>query len=286
LGSHLKSFFQKENEVWGADVFTDYNEKNFFLLTTGSPDFQNIFRQHKFDVCINASGAASVPESIKNPGRDFELNVNNVFHLLDAIRLYAPTCKFINLSSAAVYGNPEQMPVREDSALNPVSPYGFHKWQAEQLCQEFYIGFEIPTCSIRIFSAYGPGLKKQIFWDLYLKSQQSSTIELFGNGTESRDFIFIEDISLAVDCLIKKGSFRGSVYNLAFGQGKSIRFVSESFLNALGWKGELVFNGVNRTGDPNYWEADISKIRQLGFVPTTTLDLGIKKYIEWLSQLV
>jgi UDP-glucose 4-epimerase len=285
LGSHFQTFFKEKHDVWGCDVFTDYNEGNFFLLTSTSRDFQNIFRQHKFDVCINASGAASVPESIKNPARDYELNVTNVFHLLDAIRLHNANCKFVNLSSAAVYGNPEQLPVREEDTLNPVSPYGFHKRQAEELCREFHMLFNMSTCSLRIFSAYGPGLKKQIFWDVYNRSRQSHTLELFGTGEETRDFIFVDDIAEAIDCLIKSGSFEGSVFNLASGEGKSIRSVSEIFLTALDWKGQLVFNGLKRKGDPDFWRADISKLGQIGFIPKTSLQSGIKKYIEWVSRL-
>src|SRR5580765_2711226 len=106
IGSHLFNNSKDNFDIWGCDVFTDYNETKFFLITTPSSDFKAIFENHKFDLCINASGAASVPDSLINPGRDFELNVHNVFLLLEAIRIHNPTCKFINISSAAVYGNP------------------------------------------------------------------------------------------------------------------------------------------------------------------------------------
>jgi nucleoside-diphosphate-sugar epimerase len=75
------------------------------------------------------------------------------------------------------------------------------------------------------------------------------------------------------------------VYNLASGEAKSIKSVSEIFLVALDWKGQLVFNGLKRKGDPDFWQADISKIRQFGFIPKTSLQSGIKKYVEWVSRL-
>ena len=94
------------------------------------------------------------------------LNVSNVFKQLDAIRKFQPGCKYINLSSAAVYGNPESLPISEDHHLDPISPYGNHKKMAEEVCADFYTNYRIPTCSLRIFSAYGAGLQKQLFWDL------------------------------------------------------------------------------------------------------------------------
>src|SRR5882757_5578665 len=106
IGSHVFEVLERKYHVWGCDIFTDYNERNFFLVQPSNLDFLTLFRRYQFDVCINCSGAASVPESLKNPGRDFELNVHNVFLLLEAIRECAPLCRFINLSSAAVYGNP------------------------------------------------------------------------------------------------------------------------------------------------------------------------------------
>ena len=285
IGAHALAFFQDRNEVWGCDVFTDYNEKNFFLINPSNADFHEIFRHHQFDVCINCSGAASVPDSIKNPARDFELNVHNVLLLLEAIRQNNIMCRFINISSAAVYGNPTSLPVAESHPLAPLSPYGFHKWQAEQLCSEYFRFFSVPTCSLRIFSAYGPGLKKQLLWDLNLKSQNSSVISLFGSGEESRDYIFIDDIVRALDCVIEKAPFQADVYNIAFGEPSNITFVSKTFFDALSWKGSVVFTGDKRKGDPDFWQADISKIAALGFVPKITLIEGIKRYIQWLKLL-
>ena len=81
--------------------------------SVGYDDFYIFFKQKQFDVCINCSGAASVPESVINPISDFHLNVVNVFKILDAIREYNPECKFLNLSSASVYGKPEKLPINE-----------------------------------------------------------------------------------------------------------------------------------------------------------------------------
>ena len=163
IGSHCVDYFEKNNEVWGCDVVLDYASNHYFSIDAVDSDFQNIFQQQKFDVCINCSGAANVPFSLERPINDFKLNTLNVFKLLEAIRLYAPGCKFINMSSAAVYGNPLSLPIKESDKRNPVSPYGLHKLMAEIVCEEFYHFWGMKTCSLRIFSAYGPRLKKQLF---------------------------------------------------------------------------------------------------------------------------
>jgi dTDP-glucose 4,6-dehydratase/UDP-glucose 4-epimerase len=156
---------------------------------------------------------------------------------------------------------------------------------AEQLCREYSTIFKVPTCSVRIFSAYGPQLKKQILWDLFIKSKNASAIELFGTGNETRDYIFIDDIVRAIECMLKEDSFIGDVYNLGYGEAQSLKKVSNLLLGCLSWSGKLNFSGVTRIGDPDYWQADISKIKSLGFAPTVTLEEGIQKYAKWLSSL-
>ena len=98
--------------------------------------------------------------------------------ILVAIRDRNSSCKFINFSSAAVYGNPKFLPITENSVCKPLFPYGFHKLQSELLLTEYYNFFGLKTCSLRVFSAYGPLLKKQLFWDLYQKAIQNDTISL------------------------------------------------------------------------------------------------------------
>src|SRR5258708_37085307 len=101
IGSHAYRFFSTEHETWGADVLKDGNEKNYYLVSNHDTNFEGIFLNNLFDVCINASGNGSVPVSLNLPALDFELNVSNTIKLLDAIRMHNPRCKFINISSAA-----------------------------------------------------------------------------------------------------------------------------------------------------------------------------------------
>ena len=103
---------QKGKVVYGADVVVDYGVSNYYQIDATNSDYSYIFSRKQFDICINCSGAASVPDSLNNPMRDYLLNSVNVFKILDSVRKYNPNCRVINLSSAAVYGNPESLPVK------------------------------------------------------------------------------------------------------------------------------------------------------------------------------
>jgi dTDP-glucose 4,6-dehydratase/UDP-glucose 4-epimerase len=284
IGSHCLEYFGRTNDVWGCDVVTDYNDKNYIQVDASNADYSILFEQNQFDVCINCSGAASVPDSIKNPKRDYYLNTVNVFLLLDAIRKNNINCKFLNLSTAAVYGNPEIIPIRESQSLKPVSPYGLHKRQAEEICEMFSKTYGLKTCSGRIFSAYGPGLKKQLFWDVFQKTRNQNNISFFGTGNETRDFIYIDDLVFALDCIVCHDSFNGDVINIANGEEVRIEEAIKTLLNSMGWKGSICFSGEKRLGDPINWCADISLLKQLNYKRKFSFKEGIEKYIEWLQE--
>jgi dTDP-glucose 4,6-dehydratase/UDP-glucose 4-epimerase len=205
-----------------------------------------------------------------------------VFKILDAIRQTQPSCKFINLSSAAVYGNPCRLPINEEAVCVPMSPYGSHKLMSEMICKEFSIQFGLHTCSLRIFSAYGEGLAKQLFWDVAKKADAQSSIQLYGTGNESRDFIYILDLVEAIYCVIENASFDGTAINIANGIELSIQDVVAEFLSNFNENKNVVFGGQVREGDPNNWKADISKLVGLGYVSKFSLREGLKNYYNWL----
>ena len=283
--SVYNSFKKNSKEVFGCDVVTDYIDENYFQIDATNSDYHQIFEKNEFDVCINCSGAASVPLSLENPLKDFSLNTLNVFKILYAIRSYQPKCRFINLSSAAVYGNPESLPIKEDAVLKPLSPYGIHKHQAEQICKEFYAYYQIPTCSARIFSAYGNGLKKQLLWDLFNKFNSKQTVELFGTGDETRDFIHVDDIVQAIRLILENASFTGDSINLANGEEYSIKFIAELYKANLKSEQLIQFNKIVKAGDPLNWKADISILKAMGYNPKIAIEQGISDYIFWVKEL-
>ena len=283
IGRNCENFFLKgKHEVYGCDI-VDKSASNYFI-SPKDPNYDEVFKQVKPEVCINASGSADVGFSLKNPEVDYKLNVTNVRLMLDAILKYSPACKFLNFSSAAVYGNPKSLPVRESASVGPLSPYGKNKLESERLLKEYHVRHALPTCSMRVFSAYGTGLKKQFFWDIYQKSLKGRDITLFGTGNESRDFIFIDDLVRAIDCIIKGGKFNGEPMNVSSGVESSIKEVATEFLTALGDSFSIQFTGEEKPGDPKNWKADISLLKACGFTPFTTFKEGIKKYAEWLKD--
>jgi dTDP-glucose 4,6-dehydratase/UDP-glucose 4-epimerase len=204
--------------------------------------------------------------------------------LLHQIQKNQPNCRFLNFSSAAVYGNPVSLPVKEEMISTPLSPYGFHKILSENICNEFYKLYGVETLSLRVFSAFGPGLCKQLFWDIAIKSNESAVVKLFGTGEESRDFIYIDDLVLAVEKTILHAQFTGGAINVSGGKEITVRYAAETFLQHYKPAAELVFSGVKKTGDPKHWKADISKLNSLGFESHIPFEEGVIRYCDWLRQ--
>lgn len=284
IGSNTYNYFGAlgDYESWACDVVIDYIDDHYFLIDSSNSDFNEVFESIPFDICINCSGAASVPDSLVHPLRDFTLNVFVVSKILEAIRRHSPSCRFINLSSAAVYGNPLVLPVNTQATPQPLSPYGWHKLYSEQLCKEYNAFFGLQTLSLRIFSAYGPGLKKQLFWDWYQKAKQSSTVSIYGTGNESRDFIHIADLIHVMELAIQYSDFKGSVVNVGNGTELFIKDLAAVYLGLL--DSEYRFTGEIKKGDPLNWAADISDIKEWGYANKITLTEGLKGYIEWVKK--
>jgi UDP-glucose 4-epimerase len=285
IGSNCYKYFSsKGHDVTAADVVQPQNVDNFILLEKEHTDFASLFNGRSYDFCINASGAASVPLSTKYPQLDFELNTYNVLKMLEAIRINNPTCVYINFSSAAVYGNPLALPISEDVPLAPLSPYGHHKLMAEQILKEYREFFGIKSFSLRVFSAYGPGLQKQFFWDLHQKMQKGGEVKLYGTGKESRDFIFIDDITKAVETVMINADHLPTVINIASGNETTIEEATSVFKECAECTAETSFGGELRKGDPLNWRADVSVLRSVGFSASHSLRDGLNSYVLWLRE--
>lgn len=288
IGQNCVAYFTQIGfEVWGVDLYNQPSQNYLYnKISRLSDDLEEILKINQFDILINASGSANVNYSMTHPIIDFESNCLDVIILLESIRKYQIACKYIHLSSAAVYGNPVSLPIREDSNTHPLSPYGWHKVISESLCKEYSSVHKVPTIIVRPFSVYGPGLKKQLFWDLFQKIKSSKgSIELWGTGSESRDFIYIDDLIRAIHILIDNANFNAELYNLASGNETSINEVIEIFINSFDSTINYKFNGNVREGDPINWRADITKISSIGFKPEISIEVGIFKLVDWLKTI-
>ena len=257
------------------------NLKAYQRLQMPDVALNSFVQAHQPDVCIHCAGRASVGLSMTDPLADFYANTVLTFEILDTLRLSAPSCRLIFLSSAAVYGNPESLPVSETQSTAPLSPYGFHKLQGEQLCLEFAKVHSLQTASVRIFSAYGPGLRRQVVWDICQKALTQNTVQLQGTGQESRDFIHALDIARALMIIANSASMQGEVYNLAVGREVTIAELACLVLAVLEYEGLPQFDGFVPVGNPSNWKADVSKLSTLGFSPAVSLEQGIKTFANW-----
>lgn len=268
----------------------DYNVEGLNRYQNGdlnSFDFESFFEYYIPAVIFFCVGSASVPFSIDNPEEDLEANVKVLHRMLFAMRRKKrESCRIIFLSSAGVYGQVETLPINESDLRVPLSPYAMHKCLAEDLCLFFnnQYGFDIHI--LRIFSAYGPLLRKQIFWDMYEKYRKNGEINLFGTGEETRDYIYIEDLIDAIILISRYQIKNNSVWNVASGVEHSIRDVALMFAEKMEISSRLIsFNGTVRNGDPNRWRADITRISQIGFTPKTSIEEGIGRYVEWVRKI-
>lgn len=287
IGRYVARHFSRQGwQVIGIDNSSPENApladlKTYQRLQLPNPEFSNILKTYNPNALIHCAGRASVPLSVSDPTSDFYSNTLLTFNILDALRLNAPACKFIFLSSAAVYGNPSILPIAETHPTNPISPYGFHKLQSEQLCLEFAKIYSQPTASIRIFSAYGAGLRRQVMWDICQKAISQKSLILQGTGNESRDFIHALDIAHAIEIVCDRAPIQGEVYNLGIGQEVTIAELANMLLKAM--KSDIVpeFSGITAISNPLNWKADITKLQFLGFSPSISLDKGISVFTNW-----
>jgi UDP-glucose 4-epimerase len=231
------------------------------------------------DAIIHCAGGSSVAASIQDPAADFAKTVPPVRALLE--RLCERPARLVLVSSAAVYGNTEHVPIPETAALAPVSPYGEHKQQCEQLCID-YGRRGVASTIVRLFSVYGPGLKKQLLWDACRKLEAGNAV-FGGTGEEQRDWLHVDDAASLLVVAAERASSEVTIVNGGSGDGTRVRDVVEMISRELG-AGAPTFSGGVRPGDPPRYIADITRARAFGWQPTVDLARGIREYVAWFRE--
>ena len=287
IGNYTANYFHElGHEVLGCDLIEgEKNKYKFHKLKIANYNVEEIFSSNQFYFCINAAGNGDVNKSIVAPTDDFESNVVFTLKILEAIRKSDSSCKYLHISSAAVYGNPTKLPISETDSLKPISPYGWHKLLSEQICKEYFELYSIHSAIIRPFSVYGPRLRKQIMWDVFEKTKNNENkLELWGTGEETRDFVFIDDLIKSIELILLHSPMHADVYNIGSGEMSCISDVVKILLEILEKKNEIYFNGITRIGNPLKWQSDISKIKNIGFIPSVNLYRGIQSLAIWLKS--
>jgi UDP-glucose 4-epimerase len=240
--------------------------------------------QDQFDLVVHCGGNGSVGYSMENPLQDFEKTVQGTIELLEYLRVTKSRALLVYPSSAGVYGAKPDAPISETDAMNPISPYGYHKRIVEELLESYSRSYGIRVGIIRFFSIYGAGLTKQLLWDASAKMRAScgGTSMFWGTGEETRDWISSDDAAELV-IAVSRTSDPFLVLNGANGERVTVRQTLELLRKALGVNTEIAFTGTVRQGDPRFYHADVSEARALGWKPSVPLHVGIQSYVEWLK---
>jgi len=234
---------------------------------------------------FHLAGGSSVGLSIVQPLEDFSRTVSSTARLLEWLRSAAPDCRLIVASSAAVYGARHVGPIPENAAPAPMSPYGEHKLMMEQLCRSYGITFGLRSTVVRLFSVYGPELRKQLLWDVCSRLQQDGqTLVLGGTGAEMRDWTDVRDIARLLTTIAelpRPEKFR--IINGGSGRGTRVAEIAGMLVRNWGNDVAVRYSGVVRPGDPPSLLADDAALRRLPFVWQISLEQGIADYVKWFK---
>jgi UDP-glucose 4-epimerase len=244
------------------------------------------------DAVFHEAALVSVARSIKEPLLTDEINVVGTLNVLKA----ASDCgvrRVVFASSASVYGNAECKRIDEDASLDPMSPYGVSKLAGEFYSRYFHSVHGLETVSLRCFNAYGPRQSLDpsssysgvisIFLDTLLGN---SSPRIFGDGEQTRDFVFVEDIVEANMLALKNKDAPGQVFNVGSGKSVSINQVAETLKKVLVRAGLENTYADTRPGDIRHSCADIAKARKiLGFEPRFSFDEGIRELAKWYKKI-
>jgi nucleoside-diphosphate-sugar epimerase len=208
------------------------------------------------------------------------LNVNATHRLLHAAR-NVPLERFVIASSSSIYGDAATMPTREDAICQPVSPYGITKVAAEHLAQVYWRNFAVPTVALRYFTVYGPRQRPDMALNRFITHALTGRpIEVFGDGTQTRDFTFVTDAVTGTIAAGQRGK-SGSVYNIGGGSRRSVNSVLDTLGGLLGCHVERRYLG-HQPGDARDTSADISRAQgELGFEPSLDFGAGLKAQLDW-----
>lgn len=294
IGSHLcERLVAEGHDVRGLDGFTDYYDrgrKELYLQDLRSSERFELIEADLATAGLHAAteGVEAIFHLAAQPGvrgswgASFDVylrdNVLATQRLLEAMLPHRP--RFVLASSSSVYGQADRLPVSEEDAARPISPYGVTKLAAEHLATLYRRAHELSVVTLRYFTVYGPRQRPDMALARFLEAAvRGVPLEVLGNGEQSRDFTFVGD---AVDATVKAlGAPSGSCYNVGGGSRATVNEVVAMVEELLGRRLE-VHRRPAATGDALHTWADTTRIRQdLGWKPATGLREGLRLQVEW-----
>jgi UDP-glucuronate 4-epimerase len=243
-----------------------------------------LLSRSKPDAIVHLAALAGVRDSILEPLRFNAVNIDGTVTMLDAaVRHGMP--RFILASTSSVYGLSDQIPYREDDPLQLcVSPYGATKIACERYGYIYHQVHGLPVVSLRLFTACGPRQRPDMAMHRFARAiMQGEQLTLYGDGSTSRDYTYIDDIVAGIIAALDS-DLRYGVFNLGGGEQLELRELVRLLEGALGKK--AVINYLpEQPGDPPHTRADVSLAKeQLRWVPTVPVREGIVRFVDWLKQ--
>jgi UDP-glucose 4-epimerase len=236
------------------------------------------------DAVINLAAISSVQRSVENPLLVNDVNVKGTLNLLKA-SVDSNQKRFVQASSAAVYGESQTLPVREDFTPNPLSPYAVSKLTDENYARVFNQIYGLETVCLRLFNVYGPRQANNPYsgaitiFTNELCANQPPTI--FGDGKQTRDFVFVEDVVSAIMLALTEENAVGEIFNIASGNATTINKVVQILQKIMDKKNLKPVHDKSREGDIRHSYASIEKARAtIGYEPKFSLEKGLKKIVQ------
>jgi UDP-glucose 4-epimerase len=240
------------------------------------------------DVIVHLAANTGVAPSVEDPRKDCMSNVVGILNFLEAAR-HNDVKRFVFASSGAAVGEVEP-PLHEELASHPASPYGASKLAGEAYCSAYFRTFGVETVSLRFGNVYGPlsGHKNSAVAKFIRRAMNGETLEIYGDGSQTRDFIFIGDLVRAIRLAAETEGVGGEVFQIATNHETSVNEMVELLLPALaksGIKDVEVRQASPRLGDVMRNYSDTSKAeRMLGWRSEVALEEGLRRTVEWFVR--
>jgi UDP-glucose 4-epimerase len=233
------------------------------------------------DYVYHQAAQAGVRPSVQNPRKYDDVNVNGTLNVLDAARDTGIE-RVVLASSSSVYGKPEYLPYDESHPTTPVSPYGASKLAAERYACAYSEVYDLPAVALRYFTVYGPRMRPNMAISNFVsRCLNGDSPVVYGDGTQTRDFTFIEDVVEANVTLLSEDAADGEAVTIGSTDNIEILTLAEEIRDQLAPDLEIEF-AERHDADAEHTHADTKKARELlGYEPTHTIREGVAKFIEW-----
>ena len=233
------------------------------------------------DVVYHQAAQAGVRASVDEPKTVNEYNVTGTINVLEAAR-HHDVERVVVASSSSVYGKPEYLPYDEEHPTTPVSPYGVSKLATEQYTRVYNEIYGLPTVALRYFTVYGPRMRPNMaFTNFVSRCLHGEPPEIYGDGKQTRDFTYVDDIKRVNEQLLTDDSADGEIMNIGSTDNIDILTLAEVVRDEIDPSLEIEFTDA-RKGDAEHTHADISKANELlGYEPTVDIREGAQQFIDW-----